>query len=321
MNRRTFIANVAVGCLVASGTAAAQKAARIWRIGYLGNSRPMDPAFVQALQQLGYVDGTTAVFESRFSDARDDRLPALAAELAKLELDVLVVPSGPGTIAAKGATSTIPIVMAGVSDPVGRGLVTSLARPGGNITGVANLLLELNVKRLEILKQAAPKIIRVASVGTWEATVDAALTEQEATARNIGLVVRRIAINAPTEFDNVAAAIVREQPDAMMLLPGPLTFRLRKEFAEFALARRLPTIGWHSGQVPAGLLMTYGPSSDGVFRDAARYVDRILKGARPGDLPVEQPTKIELVINLRTAKALGLTIPQSLIQRADEVIQ
>jgi putative ABC transport system substrate-binding protein len=281
----------------------------------------MNPAFVDALHQLGYVEGTTAVFEARFSDARDDRLPALAAELAKLDLDVLVVPSGPGTLAAKAATSTIPIVMAGVSDPVGRGLVTSFGHPGGNITGVANLLLELNLKRLEILKQAVPKIVRVASVGTWEATVDATLSEQEDKARAMGLVVRRIAIRAPTEFDGVAATIVREQPDALLLLPGPLTYRLRKEFAELALARRLPTIGWHSGQAPAGVLMTYGPNDDGVMRDAATYVDRILKGAKAGELPVEQPTKIELVINLKTAKAIGLSIPQSLLQRADEVIQ
>jgi len=281
MNRRIFIAKVASGCLVLSGIASAQTKARIWRIGYLGNTPPMNPAFEQALHQLGYIDGTTAAFEKRFSDGKDDRFPALAAELAKLKLDVLVVNTGPGTIAAKAATTTIPIVMAGVSDPVGRGIVKSLAHPGGNITGIANLQLELNLKRLEILKQAVPKIIRVASVGTWEPTVDTALAEQEATARTIGLVVRRIAINAPSEFDNVVATIVREQPDAMMLLPVPLTFRLRKEFAEFAIARRLPTIAWARDQVTAGILMAYGPSNDGIFRDAAIYVDKILKVPKP----------------------------------------
>jgi putative ABC transport system substrate-binding protein len=321
MNRRMFIAEVAGTCLAVSGIASAQPRAKVWRIGYLGNTPPINPVFEQALRQLGYVEGTTVVFERRFADGRDDRNPALAAELAKLELDVLVVTTGPAAIAAKEATTTIPIVMAGTSDPVGRGLVASLARPGGNLTGVANLLLELNPKRLEILKQAVPKIVRVASVGTWEATVDATLTEQEAAARAIGLVVHRIAINAPSEFDKVAAAVVREQPDAMLLLPGPLTVRLRKEFAEFALAQRLPTMGWHGDQALAGIMMIYGPSNDGIFRDTATYVDKILKGAKVAELPVEQPTKIELIINLRTAKALGLTLPPSLVQRADEVIR
>jgi putative ABC transport system substrate-binding protein len=321
IDRRTFVARACGAILVLSSDARAQKTSKLRRVAYLGNTPPMPPVFVQAMKQFGYVEGTTATFEARFADGKDDRLPALVAELVKLEPEVLVVSTGPGALAAKAATGTIPIVMAGVSDPVSRGLVASYARPGGNVTGVANLQLELNPKRLELLKQAVPKISRVVSVGTWEATVDATLTEQEQKARAMGLTVKRVAINAPSEFDSVTAAIVREQPDALLLLPGPLTFRLRREFAEFALAHRLPTMGWHGEQVPAGVLMTYGPSNDVVFRDAAAYADKILKGAKPGELPVEQPTKIELMINLRTAKALDLVIPQTLLQRADEVIQ
>jgi putative tryptophan/tyrosine transport system substrate-binding protein len=320
VDRRTFIGSVSGG-LIAAGVVRAQRPGKIGRIGYLGNNRPMNPALAQALNQLGYVDGTSAVFEPRFTEGRDDRLPALAAELVRLDVDVLIVLSGPGAFAAKEATATIPIVLAGVSDPVGRGLVKSLAHPGGNITGIANLQLELNPKRIEILKQAIPKIARVVSVGNWDKTVAAVLTEQDAAARAIGVIVHRIEINAPSDFETVAAAIVREQPDALMLLPVPLTFRLRKEFAEFALAHRLPTIAWQRDQVLAGILMTYAPSNDDMFRRTAMYTDRILKGAKPADLPIEQPTKFELIINLKTAKTLGITLPASLVARADEVIE
>jgi putative tryptophan/tyrosine transport system substrate-binding protein len=281
----------------------------------------MNPTLVQALNQLGYVDGTSAVFEPRFAEGRDDRFPTLAAELVRLDVDVLIVLSGPGAFAAKEATATIPIVLGGVSDPVGRGLVKSLAHPGGNITGIANLQLELNPKRVEILKQAIPKIARIASVGNWDATVAGVLTEQDAAARALGVTVRRIEINAPSDFETVAAAIVRERPDALMLLPVPLTYRLRKEFAELALAQRLPTIGWHNEQPLAGILMTYAPNNDDTFRRTAMYTDRILKGTKPADLPIEQPTKFELIINLKTAKALGIALPASLVARADEVIE
>ena len=321
MSRRTFVGALAGSCIVTSVMALAQKPAKIWRIGYLGNTPPINPAFEQALNRLGYITGTTVVFEGRFANGMDDRFPALAAELAALDVDVIVVSTGAGAFAAKAATTTIPIVIAGVSDPVGRGLVSSLAHPGGNITGVANLALELNLKRLEVMKQAVPKIARVVSVGNWDATVAATLTEQDAAARAMGVVVRRIEIKAPSDLDSVAAAIVREQPDALVLLPVALTFRLRKEFAEFALAQRLPTIGWQRGQALAGILLAYGANDDDIFPDAATYVDKILKGNRPRDLPVQQPTKIPLTVNLRTAKAIGVAIPQSLLLRADEVIQ
>ena len=320
IDRRTFIGSAA-GTLIAAGLVRAQRPAKMVRIGYLGNSRPMSPALTQALNELGYVDGTSAVFEPRFTEGRDDRFPALAAELVRLDVDVLIVLSGAGAFAAKEASATIPIVMVGVSDPVGRELVKSLARPGGNITGIANLLLELNPKRVEILKQAVPQIARIVSVGNWDATVASVLTQQDAAVRSLGVVVRRVEINAPSDFESVAAAIVREQPDALMLLPVALTNRLRKEFADFALAHRLPTIAWQRDQALAGILMTYAPSNDDMFRNAATYVDKILKGARPAELPIERPTKIELIVNLKTARALGITLPQSLLLRADEVIQ
>jgi putative ABC transport system substrate-binding protein len=281
----------------------------------------MNSALVQALDSLGYVDGAGAVFEARFADGRDERYPALAAELARSNLDVLIVNTGPGALAAKEAMPAMPIVLVGVSDPVGRGLVKSLARPGGNITGIAGLQLELNPKRIEILKQAIPNIARIVSVGNWDKTVAGVLLEQDAAAQALGVNVRRMEINAPGDFERVAAAIVRERPDALFLLPVPLTYRLRKEFAEFALAQRLPTMGWHNEQPLAGILMTYGANNDDIFRRAAAYADRILKGAKPGDLPIEQPTKFDLIINLKTAKALGVALPVSLVTRADEVIQ
>jgi len=232
---------------------------------------------------------------------------------------------GPASAAAKAATTRIPIVMSGTSDPVGRGLVASLARPGGNITGIANLHLELNAKRIEMLKSAVPRIARVVSVTNytgWDrAKLDSAFAEQDAAVGHIGVTVRRIEIDKPEEFESVSTAIAREKPDGLLLTPVPLTYRLRREFAALALAQRLPTVGWHREQAEAGILMTYGPNNDDIYRLAAIYVDKVLKGASPADLPVERPTKFELGVNMKTAKAIGLAIPQSLLLRADEIIQ
>ena len=295
---------------------------RMWRIGYVGSTPPLSRVFQQTLERLGYVDGTTVIYEARFSDGHEERYPALVAELVRLDVDVLVV-SGPAIEAAKAATTRIPIVMSGASDPVGRRLVASLARPGGNITGIANLQLELNAKRIELLKGAVPKIARVVSVTNfigWDrARLDSAFAEQDAAMGRIGVTVRRIEIDKPEEFESVSAAIVREKPDGLLLTPVPLTYRLRREFAALALAQRLPTVGWRREQAEAGILMTYGPNDDDIVRLAAIYVDKVLKGAKPADLPVEQPSKFDLVINLNTAKALGLSIPQSLLLQAETV--
>jgi putative ABC transport system substrate-binding protein len=317
MDRRKFLGAICGAC---AAPAVGQQPARMWRIGYLGNTRLVNPALVETLRQLGYVEGVTAVIEARFADGRDDRLPALAAELVAARVDVMVVLSGPGIIAAKAASTTIPIVMAGVSDPVGRGIVASYAHPDGNITGIANLALETNLKRIELLKEAVPRVSRVVTAGSWDASVVAALEKQDADARALGVTVRRVQIRAPSEIDSVLATIAGEQIDGLVLLPAPLTYRLRKEFSEFARARKLPSIGWHAEQAAAGILVTYGASIDGIFRDSAKYVDKILKGAKPADLPIERPTTFELMVNLATAKQIGVTLPQSLLLRADEKI-
>jgi len=331
MDRRTFIVTLAGVMLAATrDDAYAQQTTGMWRIGFLGNAAASDPAaariyeaFRLALQERGYVEGKNLVVERRFAEGRDERFPALAAELARLKLDVIVTTTGPGTEAAKAATATIPIVMTGISDPVGRGLVPSLARPGGNITGIANLQIDLYSKRVDLLKSAVPKISRVVSVGNTASLGKIAVSrkEQEADAKAMGVTLVGIELNAPSEWPSVTDAIIREHPDALVLSPAPINFNLRREIAEFATVQRLPTIGANRDQVVAGILMSYGPGNDDVFRHAAVYVDKIFKGAKPGDLPIEQPTKFELVINLKTAKALGLTIPQSLLLRADEVIQ
>jgi len=333
MDRRTLIVTVA-GVLLAGtrDNAHAQQASRIWRIGILVNSPITDPAVVRILEAFfmtlrdrGYIEGKNLVVDRRSADGRDDQFPALAAELVRLEPNVIVAGSGPATLAVTALTSTIPIVMAGVGDPVGRGLVTSLARPGGNITGISNLQLDLISKRVELLKSAIPQIARIVLIsnagGIEPALLATIRKEQDAAAKRLGVTVVRVELNTPPEWPSVAATIARDRPDALALAPTVINFNLRREIAEFANAQRLPTVGANRDQAVAGFLISYGSESDDLYRHVAVYVDKILRGARPGDLPIEQPTTFKLVINLKTAKALGLTIPQSLLQRADEVIQ
>ena len=329
MDRRTFLAGTGAVLLAAPLAVEGQQAGKVWRVGYLGTTDPAVSVLFEALrhglQEHGYVEGRNLVIERRFSGGVDARLPALASELIRLKVDILIAAGGAATVAAKEATATIPIVMAGASDPVKRGLVTSLARPGGNITGIEDYLTELNVKRLELLKMAVPKMARVAvltNVSNWEPAKRAALyKEQDAQAQTIGVTVSRVELAAPSEFDSATAAIIRGRPDALSLAPSPINVALRNEIAEFAIKHRLPSAGPSRGFAVAGILLSYGPDFAVIFRRAADYVDKILKGAKPADLPIEQPTKFELVINLKTAKALGLTIPPSLLRRADEVIQ
>jgi len=333
IDRRTFLAGTGAVLVAAPLRAdAQQQPEKVWRIGWLANQPLTNPvgagtfeAFRHGLQEHGYVEGRNIVIDRRFSDSVDARLPALAAELISLKVDVLVVAGGQVAAAAKEATATIPIVMAYGSDPVRRGLVASLARPGGNLTGIEDYLTELNVKRLELLKMAVPKMARVGHIsnaGNWEPEKLAALRkDQDAQAQTIGVTLFRVELNTPSEFDSATAAIIRGRPDTISLSSSPINFRLRKEIAEFAIKYRLPSAAAFRDYVLAGILMSYGPDLFVMCRRAADYVDKILKGAKPGDLPVEQPTKFELVINLKTAKALGLTIPQSLLLRADEVIQ
>lgn len=331
--RRNFIGLAAATAVAALGPAHAQPAGKVWRIGYMGGTPPTTPevariwgAFVESLRNLGYVEGKNLVIEARFVEGKSERFAAFAAELVRLDVDVIVVTSAPGVRAAMEATRQIPIVMTGTSDPVGAGLIASLARPGGNVTGVADLGLDLNVKRLELLREVAPKAVRVAflqsTFGGFDAAKGAAMrAELDAAARALGMNLLRVPMNTPQDFDSATAAIIRERPDALMLNPNPVNLALRNEIAQFALKQRLPAVAARREEALAGTLIAYGLSLADMLRDTAVYVDKIFKGADPAVLPVAQPTKFDLVINGRTAKALGLTIPQALLVRADEVLQ
>ncbi len=329
MDRRdTVLALLAIGA--APFAAEAQQAAKIARIGYLTSSLGVNPhlpeAFRQGLRDLGYVEGRNLVIEYRETEGKADRLPALAAELVALKVDVIV--AAPGTVfalAAKQATTTLPIVFIAAADAVTDGLVTSLARPGGNVTGLSNLVPELVGKRLELLTQAVPGVSRVAVLRfpgvPSERTDRDMLKEAEAAARALGVQPQIIEARGPADIDRAFSDIIRVHAGALTLLPSAMFLRERRRLVDLAAKNRLPAVYSAREYVDAGGLMSYGPNLADLFRRAATYVDKILKGAKPGDLPVEQPTKFELIINLKTAKDLGLTIPQSVLARADEVIQ
>jgi len=332
MDRRRFVGASTCFLLALPILADAQQPQKVWRIGYLGTTPPTTPeaariwdAFRQALQDRGYVEERNLLIERRFSGGRDDRYPELANELVRLGVDLIMTVSSPGTRAAKDATSAIPIVMVSGSDPVGRGFVDSLARPGGNITGISDTQVDLIPKRLELLKEAAPKTSRIVSVnypaGFDAARLAATRSAQAQAAQALGMTLLRVELRAPHEFDKARTEIAGLRPDALLLGPTPANFALRNELAEFAIAHHLPAIAARREEALAGILISYGPSLAETYRNAVAFVDKILKGAKPADLPVEQPTRFELVINLKTAKALGITIPQSVLLRADEVIQ
>jgi putative tryptophan/tyrosine transport system substrate-binding protein len=305
----------------------AQQAGKVWRIGYLVLSPLADPpsaeraAFVNGLRDLGYELGRNMVIEYRSAAWNRELLPDLAAELVERKVDVIVAVPG-ATDAAREATLTIPIVVPAANDPVESGLVTSLARPGGNITGTAVSTPELTGKRLQLLKEALPKVARVAVL--WSPVYEAAQLQWKATqaaASTLGMTLQSLAVRDPKDFPGAFAAMTRKRPDALLTIVSPLTTAYRPLIVEFSAKHQLPTIFAVREDVEAGGLMSYAPDVPDRFRRAAGYVDRILKGAKPGDLPIEQPTKFELVINLKTAKALGLTIPQTLLLRADQLIQ
>ena len=314
--------------LAAVTLAQAQQPAKIPRIGYLNAVSPSSvsdriEAFRQGLRDLGYVEGKNIVIVSRYADGNLDRLPALAAELASLKVDV-IVSSGPvPTRFMKKATSTIPIVMAQDSDPVGNGFVANLARPGGNITGLSTLAPALSGKRLELLKEIVPRLSRVAVFGTSTQPGNAqALKEVELAARAFGIKLQYIDVLDPKDIETAFRAAGKGRADAvLMMLPSGVVNSLRKEIAELAVKSRLPATYQASEYVEAGGLMSYGVSIDDLNRRAATYVDKILKGAKPADLPVEQPMKFELVINLKAAKQIGLTIPPDMLYRADKIIK
>jgi putative ABC transport system substrate-binding protein len=328
VDRRAFIGILAGGLLAAPLVAQAQPVGKVPRIGYLaGDSAAAHAQYAQAfsngLRDLGYVEGKNLVIEFRWAEGKFERLPELAAELIRLPVDVIVAVGDPVIFAAKQATSSIPIVMVAVGDPVGRGFVASLARPGGNLTGISNLAVALTGKWLQMLEDTVPQLSEVSVLrNSANPTHPLFVAEAERIAPGLGLKLQTVGVLGSADLDAAFAAMVRERSGALLVLPDPvLSVLLGGRIAELALKNRLPALFAFKAQAEAGGLLSYGPNLVVNFRRAATYVDKILKGAKPGDLPVEQPTQFELVINLKTAKALGLTIPSSLLQRADQVIE
>jgi putative ABC transport system substrate-binding protein len=327
MTRRTIglLLTLALSLLVAPLAAEAQQPARVPRLGIL-YPRPLpDPfieAFRQSLRELGYIEGQNIAIEYRSAEGKAERLPGLAAELVRLHVDIMVTGSTTGTLAAKAATQTIPIVMVGVGDPVGSGLVASLARPGGNVTGVSLLAPELVGKQLAFLKDVLPTVSRVAIL--WNpANPSNALQVRAAdvAAQPLGVQLHRVEASGPEAFDRAFAAMTRAPAGALLVLGDYMFSQHRSRLAELAVTSHLPTMYNLREYVEAGGLISYAASAPDGWRRGATYVDKILKGAKPADLPVEQPMKFELVINLKTAQALGLTIPPTLLFQADEVIR
>ena len=327
MRRREFI--MMLGSAAALPLAArAQPTAKVPRIGWLSpGSATSDENFLgsfrDGLRELGWEVGQNIAIEPRWAEGKFERLPDLAAELVRLKVDVIVASVTQASLAAKHATTTIPVVMVGVGDPLGSGLVDSLARPGGNVTGPSSMLAEASVKQLALLKETVPRASPVAVLWNpanpvWQKS---ALRETEAAARAMGLRLQLLGARGPDELEEAFAGMTRERAGALFVPADIIFVRHARQMAELAARHRLPAMYGFREHVEAGGLMSYAPNVPDLFRRAATYVDKILKGAQPADLPVEQPTKFELVINLKTAKALGITIPQSVLQLADEVIQ
>jgi putative ABC transport system substrate-binding protein len=321
-----LVAAFTFGLFAAPLTAEAQehRSGKVYRVGFLATSEYPDAweAFRQGLRELGWAEGKNIATERRFSEGKQERFRDLAAELVRLNVDVIVTSGTPATLAAKDATTTIPIVMAAVGDPVGAGLVGSLARPGGNITGLSLLNPAASRKRVELLKEILPGATRLGVLehrtNPWTTLM---LREVDVTARALGMQVQRLEVERPTDFETAFGVATRGRTAALLVLEDPFFFAHRSVIASLAAQNRLPAAYGRREFVDAGGLMSYGASFPDLFRRAATYVDKILKGAKPVDLPVEQPTKLELVINVKTAKALGLTIPPSLHLRADHVIE
>jgi putative ABC transport system substrate-binding protein len=322
----TFILAFILGLLAAPVPSSGQQPAKVYRIGFLGAASasayaPKVGAFQQGLRGLGYEEGKNLVIEFRWAEGHYDRLPALAAELVGLPVDLLVTHGTPGTRAAKGATTAIPIVMAAIGDAVATGLVASLARPGGNITGSTFFSPETNAKGLERLKEAVPRIRRVAVLANPDnPQAGPALRAMALTATSLKVALLQFEARGPSEFESAFTAMARGRVDALAILDDGMLIANAGGLAALAAQRRLPSVGFKEFAQADGL-MGYGVDLPELFRRAAVFVDKILKGARPADLPVERATRFELLINLKTAKVLGLTIPQSLLSRADEVIQ
>jgi putative ABC transport system substrate-binding protein len=328
MKKNILLSILVVAVQLAVGAIAeAQQPARIPRIGILiGSSASSFSArvetFRQRLRELGYVEGKNIVIEYRHAEGKLERLPDLAAELVRLKVDVIVTGGGPTILAAKRASPTMPIVFAGAADPVGDGLVSSLARPGGNITGLSNIAPDLDGKRLELLKEAFPKVARV--VFLWQPggpRGNEPLTGLEVVAKALGLKLQSLEVRSLDDFDSAFARAKRDGAQALITITGPLLNTQQRQVLDFASKNRLPAMYPTSEFVEAGGLMSYAPNYTDLFRRAADFVDKILKGTKPADIPVEQPMKFEFVVNLKTANQIGLTIPPNVLVRADKVIR
>jgi putative ABC transport system substrate-binding protein len=326
MKKNTLLSILVVAVQLSVGVMAnAQQATKVPRIGYLetgSRSSAVVDAFRQELRDLGYIEGQNITIEYRSTEGMAERLPNRAAELVQLKVDIIVVGGSPATQAAKNATKTIPIVMTNVNDPVGIGLVASLAHPGGNVTGLSNVGSDLGAKQLELLKEAFPKVSRVAVL--WDSANPGNalwLGEMKVAAVALRITLQPLEVHRPNDFEGALRAIKKEHANALSALRNAVTSNYRPRIVDFAAKSRLPAMYPDSEFVEVGGLMSYGPNFADLFRRAAMYVDKILKGAKPADLPVEQPTKFELVINLKAAKQIGLTIPPNVLARADKVIK
>ena len=325
--RRQLLVSLGSGALAWAGAVRAQAPPSVRRIGLLSGFSPSVyagsyPAFRLGLRDLGWVEGRNISIEERYAEGSHDRLPDLAADLVRLDVDVIVTTATSDALAAKKATTTIPIVMVAGGDPVANGLVESLARPGGNVTGLSQMLQALGGKRLELLKEIVPKLSRVGVLwNPQSASATLGWKENQQPARQLGLQLHSLEARSPSELDKAFEVAIVARAGALAILPDPVISTNLRRIVDFAAKSRLPSIYQSSEFADAGGLVTYGPDRADLFRRAAAYVDKILKGARPGDLPVDQPTKLELVVNLKTAKALGVTIPQSVLLRADRVIE
>jgi putative tryptophan/tyrosine transport system substrate-binding protein len=322
MNKKVVCLALSAMLLALCPSADAQQLKKVPRIGWLiGTNQARIEAFRQGLRDLGYIEGQNLIIEYRYAEGKLDRLPELAAELVRLKVDAIFVQSTPAVQAAKKATTTIPIVSVS-GDPVGLGLVASLARPGGNVTGLANLTSELAGKRLELLKEVVPRISRVAVLWNPDASSSALrMRETDAAAASLGIKLQPVEVRAANDFERAFSALKRERADALFPLRSPFISNHVKRIVELAAKNRVPGMYDASEFAEAGGLMSYGTMLADLDRRAATYVDKILKGAKPAELPVEQPTKFEFVINLKTAKQIGLTIPPNVLARADKVIK
>jgi putative ABC transport system substrate-binding protein len=327
MIKKILVWLLATVFLVTASFAEAQQATKLPRIGFLGSGSPSThkvllDAFRQGLRELGYIEGQTIAIEYRYAEGKEERFADLAAELVRLRLDVIVTVGTLATLAVKQASSTIPIVVGGAGDLVGAGLVASLARPGGNVTGSTNIDPDLSAKRLELLKESFPKLSRVAVLYRGgSGGDDDELKETQAAARTLKIQVQPLAVKDPSQFSGAYAAMKKERAAALIIFHGSFTSFHRTLLVELAAKNRLPTMCGEPAWSDAGCLISYGHDRSHQYRRAAFFVDKILKGAKPGDLPVEQPMKFELVINLKAAKQIGLTIPPNVLVRADKVIK